>query len=115
MDGTLMNQHIHNTIDREAIMREERHAKKMVKAGMMAAFSGGIGFAIFILQRIFSGMAPDAGMNAMIDGVCIMLMVYAAVILMAYLFCRSWLLRANMVFLYAILPLWLFKLFGDHM
>lgn len=110
-----INRNINNTIDRDVIMREERHAKKLVKAGMMAAFGGGIGFAIFILQRIFSGMAPDAGMNAMIDGVCIMLMVYAAIILMTYLFCRPWLLRMNMVFVYAIMPLWIFKMFSEHM
>jgi hypothetical protein len=115
MDGTLMTQNIHNTIDRAALLREDRIAKKMVKAGMMAAFSGGIGFAIFMLQRIFSGMAPDAGMNAMIDGICVMLMVYAVAILLTYLFARAWLLRANMVFLYALMPLWIFKLFGDHM
>lgn len=109
------NRNINNTTDRDAIIREDRMAKKMVKAGMMAAFSGGIGFAIFALQRVFSGMAPDEGMNTMIDGVCIMLMVYAIMILILYLFCRSWLLRMNMVFVYAIMPLWIFKMFSDHM
>lgn len=112
MDGTVMN---NNTTNREALEKELRRAKKMMKTGMIAAFSGGIGLAIFLLQKIFSGMAPADHMNAMIDGVCLMLIGYAVAIFVIYLFRRSWLLRANLVLLYVVMPLILLKLFATHM
>lgn len=105
----------HTAMLRDAAQREERQAKKMVKVGMIAAFSGGIGFAVFILQRIFSGIAPDAGINAIIDGACVMLMSYTGAIFLLYLFGRPWLLRGNMVLLYVVMPLWLIQLISGHM
>ena len=87
----------------------------MMKTGIIAAFSGGIGLAIFLLQKIFSGIAPADNMNAMIDGVCLMLMGYAAAIFAVYVLRRSWLLRANLLLLYVVMPLILLKLFATHM
>lgn len=110
-----MKSPINNAVNREAIEREHRLAKKMMKTGMIAAFSGGIGLAIFLLQKIFSGMAPADNMNAMIDGICLMLISYAAAIFAVYLFRRDWLLRVNMVLLYVVMPLIVLKLFAAHM
>lgn len=112
MDGAVMN---NNAPNRDALEKELKHAKKMMKTGMIAAFSGGIGLATFLLQKIFSGMAPADHMNAMIDSVCLMLIGYAAAIFVVYLFRRNWLLRANLVLLYVVMPLILLKLFATHM
>lgn len=102
-----------NRTDTAALAKEERQSKKMVKAGLMAAFGGGAGLAIWILQRIFSGLTASESTNAMIDHVCLMLMAYAAVIFISFIFMRPWLLRINLIMVYAVLPGVLLKLFMD--
>lgn len=94
--------------------REDRHARKMMKAGIISAFSGGIGLAIYLLQKIFSGIAPDDDTNRLIDSVCLTLMGYAAAIFITYIIKRDWLLRVNMVLLYAVIPGIAIKLFSQY-
>ncbi len=97
----------------EAIAREERQAKKMVKAGLMAAFGGGVGLATWLLQRIFSGLTSSDSTNAMIDTICLMLIAYAVVIFASFIFLRNWVLKINMIMVYAVIPGILLKLFMD--
>lgn len=91
---------------------EKKQAKKMMRTGIIAAFSGGIGLAIYLMQKIFDGMAPDQGMNHMIDTVCLILMAYTAIIFTVFIVRRPMLLRVNFVLLYIIIPAVLFKLFS---
>lgn len=99
----------------ELAAREDRHSRKMMKAGILSAFSGGIGLAIYLLQKIFSGIAPDANTNRLIDSVCLTLMGYAAAIFITYIIKRDWLLRVNAVMLYAVIPGIMLKLFSQYL
>lgn len=89
--------------------------KKMMRTGMIAAFSGGIGLAIYLMQKIFGGMAPDANMNAMIDSVCLLLIAYMAAIFAVFILRRNALLQVNFVLLYLVIPCVLLKLFSEYM
>ena len=89
--------------------------KKMMRTGMIAAFSGGIGLAIYLMQKIFGGIAPDENMNVMIDDVCLLLIAYMAAIFAVFIIRRSALLKVNFVLLYIVIPCILAKLFSEYM
>jgi hypothetical protein len=95
------------------IAKEERIAKKRVKAGIMAALGGGAGFALYLLQRIFDGLTGSDATNAMIDNICLMLMAYAVTIIVSFIFFRKWVLKINMIMVYAVIPGILLKIFMD--
>lgn len=97
----------------EAVAQEQRRSKKMVQAGLMAAFGGGVGLALWILQRIFPGLTSSDSTNAMIDTFCLMLIAYAAIILGSFIFLRNWVLKINLIMVYAVIPGVLLKLFMD--
>ena len=97
------------------IKDDPKKSRKMMNTGMMAAFSGGIGLAIYIMQKIFGGMAPDANMNSLIDSTCLLLIAYTAVIVAVFILRRPLLLRVNFVLLYIVLPCVLLKLFGTYL
>lgn len=96
-------------------VQEDRRNRKMMKTGIRAAFSGGIGLAIFLMQAIFGGMAPDERMNILINDVCLMLMAYAAVIFTVFIARREWLLRVNMLMLYLVMPCIVAKLLMTYL
>lgn len=95
--------------------KEEKFARKSMKVGIRAAFSAGIGLAVFLLQKIFSGMAPDDGMNAIIDGVCLMLVAYAGVVVATFIFRRRWILRVNMAMTWLVMPAIVIHLLMTHL
>lgn len=95
--------------------REEKQNKKMMRTGIRAAFSGGIGLAIYIMQKIFGGMAPDKNMNILINDVCLMMIAYAAVIFAVFIVRRELLLRCNAALLYLIMPCILIKLLMTYL
>ncbi|MDB5491231.1 MAG: hypothetical protein JWO78_1080 [Micavibrio sp.] len=89
--------------------------KKMMRTGMIAAFSGGIGLAIYLMQKAFGGIAPADNMNAMIDSVCLLLIAYMAAIFAVFVIRRPVLLKVNFVLLYLVIPAVLVKLFTEYM
>lgn len=89
--------------------------QKMMRVGMIAAFSGGIGLAIYLMQKIFGGMAPAENMNTMIDDVCLLLVAYMAAIFAVFIIRRTMLLKVNFILLYIIIPCLLAKLFSEYM
>lgn len=103
----------HNRPNHAELARQERETKKMIKAGLMAAFGGGAGLALWLLQRIFSGLTASDSTNAIIDHICIMLIAYAALIFISFIFLRKWLLKINLIMVYAVMPGILLKLFMD--
>ncbi len=99
----------------ESLEKEHRRAKKMMKIGILSAFSGGIGLAVFLLQMLFSGMSPSDSMNKLINGTCLVLMSYTGVVFAVYILKRDWLLKINPVLLYVVVPGILMKLFMTYM
>ena len=102
-------------MDYAALEKERKLERKMMNTGILAAFSGGIGLAIYVMQSIVGGMAPDKGMNALIDDVCLLLVAYTGVILAVFIVRRKALLKVNFVMLYIILPAILLKLFSAYL
>ena len=92
-----------------------KEAKKVMRIGMVAAFSGGIGLAIYLMQKMFGGMAPAENMNEMIDSVCLILMTYTAAIIAIFILRRRVLVKVNFVLLYIVIPLTLVKLAMAYM
>lgn len=92
-----------------------KQSKKMMRIGMIATFSGGIGLAIYLMQKIFGGIAPAENMNAMIDSVCLLLMAYTAAIIAVFIIRRAILIRVNFVLLYIVFPVILLKLASAYM
>jgi hypothetical protein len=95
--------------------KERAQAKKMMRIGIIAAFSGGIGLAIFLMQMLFSGMSPSDDMNILINGTCLILMSYTGIVTALYLFRRDWLLSANPFLLYVLIPGALLKLYMSYL
>ena len=95
--------------------KEEKQAKKIMRVGIRAAFSGGIGLAIYLMQKVFGGMAPDENMNILIDNVCLMLMAYAAAIFVIYIFRRKILLKCNLLLVYVVMPCIALKLLMTYL
>jgi len=94
---------------------DEKKTRKMMRTGIIAAFSGGIGLAIYLMQKIFGGMAPDPTMNILIDDVCLMLMAYTVLIIAVFILRRNALLKVNFVLVYIVFPCLLLKLFSDYL
>jgi hypothetical protein len=84
--------------------KEEKRDKKMMRTGIRAAFSGGIGLAIFLIQKVSGGMAPDQNMNILIGDACLMMIAYAAIIFAVFILHRQILLKCNAALLYLIMP-----------
>lgn len=98
-----------------AIAKEERQNRKRMHVGIVAGFSGGIGLALFLLNKIFSGITASETTNTLLDHVCLTMMLYTAIIILVFLFRRKWLLLANNLLLYLIVPGILLKIFADYM
>lgn len=96
----------------ELVQQERKLAKKMMRAGLTAAFCGGGGLAIFLLQRIFSGLTSSDTLNANIDSACLLLMVYAGAIFASFVFLRAWLPKIHLVMFYIVIPIVLFQIFS---
>lgn len=88
----------------EEIEKERKFYRKAMRVGLRAAFFGGIGLAIFILQTLFSGITPDEKINTMISSIALLLMAYGAGILVTYAVRRAMVLRVNLIMLAVVLP-----------
>lgn len=86
-----------------------------MRAGMIAAFSGGIALAIYLIQVVFGGIAPDQGINALINSVCLLLIAYMVAIFAVFIVRRGMLLQVNFVLLYIVIPCVLAKLFSEYL
>lgn len=100
MDSTMMNREV----EYAALEKEQRRTKKMMRAGVISAFCGGSGLAIWILQRIFSGLTGSENVNNVIDSISLMLMGYTAVIFVTFIVRRAWVLKADAIMKYAVMP-----------
>ncbi len=89
--------------------------KKMMRTGMIAAFSGGIGLAIYLMQKMFGGIAPAENMNAMIDDVCLLLMAYMAAIFAASSFAAAYCSKLTLFCSTSSSPCVVAKLFSEYM
>ena len=94
---------------------EKIRARRIMRIGTLSTFSGGIGLAVFLLQRFLSGMALSDDMNALIDWTCIVLMAYAGTVFTVYLLRRDWLIPVNSVLIYLVIPMILLKLFTAYL
>ena len=98
----------------EQIEREKRELKKMMRAGLMAAYAGGSSLAFWILQRLFGGITGSEKTDILADQVCVTLMVYAATIFLVFLFRRKLLLKVHLIMTYMVVPGIILKLLMDY-
>lgn len=110
MDGKMT---MNREADYAALEKEQRRTRKMMRAGVISAFCGGGGLAIWLLQRIFSGLTGSESVNGIIDSISLMLMGYTAVIFVTFVVRRAWVLKADAIMKYAVMPGIVLKLFLD--
>lgn len=98
-----------------ASTQEDRaKARKMMRAGILSAFAGGMGLAVFLLQILFSGLSSSEEVNAAINGTCLILISYAGAVIALYLFKRNWLLGLNPIMFYVLVPGAILRLWIGH-
>jgi hypothetical protein len=107
-----------NNANEATLRREEKQTKKIAKIMRRSIFAAGIGIGLFFLKFLvipMLGLEDNEAAVKIISSFSLYLIFYGVALTLVFIFKRSFVLKANLIMNYVIVPLIAVKMLTDLM